>query len=193
MKADEKEFINRLKSGDREAFEQLVLENQRLVFSYCLSHLPSFEDAEDIAQESFLRAFKSISKFRAEASPRSWLIAIARNLCADYYRKKKTESFSIDAFIEDGGDLSSGAPSPCEILESSERKTLILRAVENLPEEFKETFLLRERYGLSYSEIAKVLGIKEGTVKSRIARARGFIKSELLDSGSFDEYISSND
>jgi len=65
---DEREFINRLKAGDKGAFEQFVLENQRLVFSYCLSRLPSREDAEDVAQESFLRAFKSISSFRAEAS-----------------------------------------------------------------------------------------------------------------------------
>lgn len=170
-----------------------MLENQRLVFSYCLSRLPSREDAEDIAQESFLRAFKSMSSFRAEASLRSWLIAISKNLCADFYRKKKIDSFSMDAFMEEGGDFKSDTPSPFESLESSVTKELISKAIENLPEEFKEAFLLRENFDLSYAEIAKVLGIKEGTVKSRIARARGFIKSELLKSGNFDDYISSND
>ena len=190
---DEREFINRLKAGDRGAFEQFVLENQRLVFSYCLSRLPSREDAEDVAQESFLRAFKSISSFRAEASLRSWLIAISKNLCSDFYRKKKIDSFSFDAFMEEGGDLPSESLSPFETLESSETRKLISKAIDNLPDEFKEAFLLRENFDLSYAEIAKVLGVREGTVKSRISRARGFIKSELIKSGNFDEFISSND
>lgn len=95
--------------------------------------------------------------------------------------------------MEGGGDLPSETPSPFESLESSETRALISNAVAALPEEFKEAFLLRENFDLSYAEIAKVLEIREGTVKSRIARARGFIKAELLKSGNFDEFISSND
>lgn len=169
-----------------------MLQNQRLVFSYCFSRLPSREDAEDLAQEVFLRAYKSIAAFRAEAGLRSWLIAIARNLCSDYYRKKKNDIVSLDAFMDEGGDPEAKEPGPDVSLIRSEQKKLVLNAIAALPEEFKEVFLLRENFDLSYAEIAQTLGLREGTVKSRISRARRFIKNELIRTGNFDEFISSN-
>ena len=185
----EREIVNRVISGDTEAFEALVLEHQNKVYSLALRMVGNEEDARDMAQEAFIRAFNSLTGFRGDSKFSVWLYRLTSNICIDFLRsraKKRTVSMTwTDEEGEDAGELEipDETWSPERELERRMTRESVRRGLDSLSPPYREILVLREINGLSYDEIASVLGIEEGTVKSRIFRARKKLCDFLIKEG----------
>ena len=185
----EREIVNRVISGDTEAFEALVLEHQNKVYSLALRMVGNEEDARDMAQEAFIRAYGSLAGFRGDSKFSVWLYRLTSNICIDFLRsrgKKRTMSMTWAGDEgEDAGELEipDETWSPESQLERSLTRESVRRGLESLSPQYREILLLREINGLSYAEIAGALSLEEGTVKSRIFRARKKLCDFLLREG----------
>jgi RNA polymerase sigma-70 factor (ECF subfamily) len=173
---DESDLIGRLRQGDPSVFGALVRKYQDRVYNLCRYMLQDPQNAQDAAQDVFLKAYRALKDFRPEASLYTWLYRIAVTTCRDYRRKARREVFRSTPLTE---DLPSNEPFPEQIYESGEIAEAIQGALQKLPEKLRAAIVLREIEGLSYGEIAEVLHIAAGTVKSRIARARGQLQHLL--------------
>ena len=184
----EKSLINLVKKGDKKAYEVLVLQYQdRLVFSV-YKFLKDYELAQDIAQEAFVKAFKNIEKFRGDSSFYTWIYRIAINTAKNFLSSKSRKSEIYDDEIMEL-KLSESAvtlENPENILEAEELRSLMMDAIQGLPDDIRTTLSLREFDGLSYEEIAEVQNCPIGTVRSRIHKGR-----EILDK-TFSKYNMSN-
>lgn len=182
---DDATLVSQAAAGDREAFESLVVRYSSKVFGLCFSLLGNRADAEDASQEAFLKAFRAISTYRDQASFSTWLYRITRNACIDLVRQRsRRPTVSIDAEIEeeDGAvafQVVDDAPLQDETAASNWSAEKVRAAIATLPEGFRTVILLRDIEGLSYQEVARVLGVREGTVKSRLARARAALLKVL--------------
>jgi RNA polymerase sigma-70 factor (ECF subfamily) len=176
--------------GDRTAFDDLVRRHQDRVFNLCVWFLSDYQEADDMAQEVFIKAFRSLKSFRFEAKFSTWLYRVAVNTCKnrvnslEYRIKKWTDRLDTgdmnpgDAADE---DHSSQTFSPQEHLEKKEKMQQIQKAVNGLSGDKKAVVLLRDIEGLAYDEIARITGLSLGTVKSKIARARMELQLQLKD------------
>lgn len=197
-KAVEARLIERIRKGDSEAFSALVLEYEKPVFNIALRMTGSREDAEDISQESFIKAYNSLSSYRGDAAFSTWLYRIVSNTCLDFLRKQKNRqalSLSVENDDEETEelDISDESSSPEQLLERKLTRESVQRGLSALSEEHRSVLLLREIQGLSYDEIGSALGLEAGTVKSRIARARKKLCDFLIAEGNIPEkYTSSN-
>ena len=195
---EELEIVQRVLSGDTEAFEALVLEHQNKVYSLALRMVGNEEDARDLAQDAFIRAFSSLSGFRGDSKFSVWLYRLTSNICIDFLRsraKKRTVSMTwTDDEGDDAGELEIPDErfSPEAQLERTSMRESVQRGLESLSPQYRQILVLREINGLTYEEIGKVLGIEEGTVKSRIFRARKKLCGFLLKEGNIPEYGASN-
>lgn len=172
--ADE-ELAARARAGDRQAFALLVRRHQERVFRFVLRMLGSRDEAMDLTQDAFLKAWNALPGWRPEARFATWLFQIARNATLDLLRRRQLVEFvplDADAPGEAAFEPRDAAPLPEERLADQQRIGLLERALAALPAEQREILLLRELEDMSYAEIAATLGINEGTVKSRLARAR---------------------
>jgi RNA polymerase sigma-70 factor (ECF subfamily) len=184
----EKSLINLVKKGDKKAYEVLVLQYQdRLVFSV-YKFLKDYELAQDIAQEAFVKAFKNIEKFRGDSSFYTWIYRIAINTAKNFLSSKSRKSEIYDDEIMELKLSESAVTSenPENILEAEELRSLMMDAIQDLPDDIRTTLSLREFDGLSYEEIAEVQNCPIGTVRSRIHKGR-----EILDK-TFSKYNMSN-
>jgi RNA polymerase sigma-70 factor (ECF subfamily) len=176
-------WVQQSREGNLEAFDRLVLKYQDRIYGTALQILGNREDANDIAQETFVKAYTKLDTFRQEAAFSTWLIRIAMNLAKSKLRWKKLRNFI--PFIretEEGEEelqVPDKGPGPQEILVQREFQEQLRNALARLPEEYREAIILRDIQGLSYDEIAGVLGIQSGTVKSRINRGRIQLRKEL--------------
>lgn len=173
--ADEGEVLARARAGDRPAFAALVRRHQDRVFRFLLRLVGSREEAMDLTQETFLKVFQSLSEWRPEAPFRAWLFRVARNAALDLLRRRRSLGFlAFDELAPDEGEAAwpDPAPRPEQRLDDRRRIAALDRALASLPAEQREVLLLRELEEMSYAEIAATLAISEGTVKSRLARAR---------------------
>ena len=188
----EREIIQRVIGGDKNAFEGLVLENQKNVYNLALKMTRNEEDALDLSQEAFVKAYQQIRNFRGDSKFSVWLYRLTYNLCIDFLRRKpKTESVSL-YYEDDGGDT-----APLEIPDlrnlpenstiRSEMRKNISESINELPLKHREAIVMREIAGMSYEEIAKTLRINVGTVKSRLARSRLKLIEILKEKGTFPE------
>lgn len=171
----ENELAARAQAGDRQAFSLLVRSHQDRVFRFILRMHGGRDEAMDLTQETFLKAFLALPGWRPEARFGTWLFQIARNATLDVLRRRQRIEFvSLDESSPDGNaiDPCDGARLPEDQLADRQRIGLLERALRALPIEQREILLLREQEGMSYAEIAATLGIEAGTVKSRLARAR---------------------
>ena len=189
---EEKSIIVRVLAGDTEAFEALVLENQKQVYNLALRMTGSEEDANDIAQEAFIRAFRSLASFRGDSKFSVWLYRLTSNICIDFLRRRQrhqTVSLTYDTEDSEGGQLEIPDErfTPEAGLERSELRSAVLRGLDSLSPEFRNILLLREIDGLSYGEISRALDLEEGTVKSRIFRARKKLTEFLLRDGNIPD------
>ena len=195
---EEARLVREIRAGDGDAFETLVREHQTRVYNLALRMTGNEEDALDISQETFLKAWRTLGKYRGDCSLGSWLYRIASNLSIDLLRKNKrrqTEKVvSLDDPGEDGRplELPDLREEPQTILEREENRRAVWECLEKLPEEQKLILVLRDVNGLSYEEIAASMGLELGTVKSRIFRAREKLANLLLDRGTLDLIPSSN-
>lgn len=195
---EEREIINKVISGDTEAFEALVLEHQNKVYSLALRMVGNEEDARDMAQEAFIRAFNSLTGFRGDSKFSVWLYRLTSNICIDFLRsraKRRTVSMTMtDDDGEETGELEipDDTWSPAEQLDRTLTRESVRRGLDSLSAPYREILVLREIEGLSYDEIGEVLGIEAGTVKSRIFRARKKLCDFLVKEGNIPEFGASN-
>ena len=191
-KDEELQIIRRARSGDTRAFETLVLENQKNVYNLALKILGSEEDAKDASQETFLRAYRSLESFHGDSRFSVWLYRTASNVCIDFLRRKKRRAeLSMTVSNEEYGEAELEIPderfSPEAMLEKAERIRALREGLQKLPEEYRRILTLREIGGMSYEELAQVLELELGTVKSKLFRARKKLCSILLESGNFPQ------
>ena len=193
----EKELISRAKEGDQDAFGQLVLTHQNKVYTLCVHLLGSREDAEDLAQEAFLKAWRSLDGFLGESSFTTWMHRLTTNLCLDHLRKQsRRQNVSVAVSLDDEEatvpEPVDQSGDPHEELERAERQRALAKRLQELPEHYKKPLVMREVGGMSYQEIADALELDLGTVKSRIARARESLRKILLRDGNFFSTDASN-
>lgn len=190
----ESELIRRAKRGDQDAFGQLVLEHQNKVYTLCV-HMAGREEAEDLAQEAFLKAWRSLDSFREESSFATWMHRLTTNICLDHLRRQtkrqNLNAVSLDDEEEWTEPADPGA-DPHEQLERSERGRALAAALRGLPDHHRQVLVMREIGGLSYQEIAQSLSADVGTVKSRISRAREQLRKILVRDGNFFHEGASN-
>lgn len=163
-----------------ERFEELASQHERMLYLLCLRMTGCREDAQDCAQEALLRAYRAFDGFRGQSSARTWLYRVAYNTCLDFLRRRR-EEYSLDALREAGLELpDNNMPRPGEALEREDMRRQIEYALTLLPEDQRAVLVLRDFQQLPYDEIAAVLDISEGTVKSRLSRAREKVKNILI-------------
>ena len=193
---DEKHILARARRGELPAFEELVRRHEKRVYAVALRSSGSPEDAEDITQEVFLRAWRSIEEFRGDSGFSTWLFRITMNLCVDHARHKNAQP-QIQPLVvgeeESERPLPDTAPTPEEHLDNSELGRELAAALDEVSEDHRRIVLLRDVSGMSYTEIAEVLEISEGTVKSRLSRARIALRKVLLRRGNLLPSAASND
>ncbi len=182
---DEKSILAKARKGDIKAFEHLVSSYERRVYLTALHSSASPEDAADITQEVFLRAWRSIESFRGDSGFATWLFRITANMCVDFARRKQSQPQTQPIEMEDEAErpLPDTGPTPEEHLENLELGRELAAALEEISEDHRRIVLLRDISGLSYTEIADALEISEGTVKSRLSRARLALRDILLRRG----------
>tara|TARA_B100000945_G_scaffold13994_1_gene10629 strand:- start:8573 stop:9148 length:576 start_codon:yes stop_codon:yes gene_type:complete len=169
--------INLVKEGDKRAFDILVVKYQdRLVYSV-FKYCKDLDLSQDIAQEAFVKAYRSIDKFRGDSSFYTWIYRIAINTAKNYFSSKSrgAEVYNEDILDNALSDLSMDSENPETLLEADELKDAVMEAFQNLPDDIRSTLSLREYDGLSYEEIAKVQNCPIGTVRSRIFKGREII------------------
>ena len=174
---DEREIIERVKQGDNEAFGILVERYQTKVYNLALRMCGNEDDAFDLAQDAFVRAWKGLSGFQFESAFSTWLFRLTSNLCLDYLRaKKRRAAVSLTMSGEEDEQAQLDVPDPAmtpeEAVLAAEDRTLLAQAINSLSADYRQIITLRAINDLSYAEIAKILQIQEGTVKSRLSRAR---------------------
>lgn len=193
----EKELITRAKKGNQEAFGQLVLAHQNKVYTLCVHLLGSREEAEDLAQEAFLKAWRNLDSFLGESSFATWMHRLTTNLCLDHLRKQtRRQNVSVAVSLDDEEatlpEPVDHSGDPHEELERAERQRALTKGLQELPEHYRRPLVMREVSGMSYQEIADALKLDLGTVKSRIARAREALRKILLRDGNFFSPDASN-
>ncbi|MFB3117571.1 MAG: RNA polymerase sigma factor [Myxococcota bacterium] len=188
------EAVARAAKGDHEAFRVLVTRYQGRAYRLALRVMRDEEQARDVVQEAFLKAYRSLDRFEARSSFYTWFYRVVMNLCIDAKRRQPPgrmvewdEGHALEAPVGTGLDAvdpaRQQASGPAGDLERAELRQAIRRAIEVLPDDARQTLLLREVDGLSYSEIAKSLGIPKGTVMSRLHHARRRLRALLAEQG----------
>jgi RNA polymerase sigma-70 factor (ECF subfamily) len=184
---NEAALIERVRRGDGEAYFELVSEFRLRLYRKACSMIASPDDAEDVLQEALITAYRAIDKFRGESSFYTWLYRIVINKCRDFYRSAKTRR-------EDNLDPATAIISDERIgqeknLELSEDASYLIDKINGLDKKYREILVMRYYDDLSYQEIAEVLKINQGTVKSRLFKARELLKRSILGNGRGEEYF----
>lgn len=179
---DEKKLVELCKKGDRNAFNELVLKYQSQVMNMTCGMLSVREDAEDAAQEVFLKVYKNISAFNENSALSTWIYRITVNTCHDILRKRisrKTVSIYSDNEDEPDMVIPDTSQTPEEAVQTAEIHRQLRTAISKLKEEYRLVITLFDLEGMSYDEISKIINVPVGTVKSRLSRARGQLRKNL--------------
>ncbi len=186
LDSKEAELIRRVCDGERDAFEELVRPYERLVYVTAISILKNPADAEEVAQEAVLRAFSKLASFRAECKFSTWLVQITYNEARIRVRRDRRHLYeSIDDQKQDQEgdhwprDFADWRPIPSEILESNEARQALQNAINSLSPTYREVVILRDVENLSVRDTAAVLGLREGSVRTRLHRARLMLRDAL--------------
>lgn len=182
---EEQELIQKSQQGDMNAFEQLLLRYEKKVYTIAYKYMGNHDDASDMAQEAFIKAYQSIGRFRGEASFSTWIGRITANQCLDELRRrKKVQITSLDdeVELEEGSvkkEIADEADTPEEHTIKQETVQYVQSMIGQMREEYRIVLVMRELDGRSYEEIAQALSCSLGTVKSRISRARNYLKEQI--------------
>jgi RNA polymerase sigma-70 factor, ECF subfamily len=185
----DQELVLRSLDGDHQAFTELVERYQQAVFNLSYRMLGDSFEAEDAAQEVFLRAYRHLRRYDLERSLKTWLLAIASNHCIDRLRRQRFSKLSIDDLLPSHPALASREPGPEESVVRHERQDRLQGFLEQLSPKYRSVIVLYYWYDMSCSEIAETLNTREGTVKSRLFRARQTLASELSTSGAINHIL----
>ena len=186
----EEQLIRLAQQGDNSAFEQLLLLHQKKVYNLCLRMSANPDDALDLSQEAFLKAWKNLSQYQFEASFSTWLFRLTSNVCIDFLRRKKRrQETSLTETYEDSDEgaefsIPDTQPLPEQQAITNETKIELAQAMARLAPDHREILQLRVIEGLAYEQIADILDIRVGTVKSRLARARLALR-KILKAGNY--------
>lgn len=183
-KLTEKELLKLAKENDRSAFEELVRRNQAKIYNLGLKLLRNREDAADLLQETFIKAYNALSGFKEKSSFSTWLYRIATNFALMKMRKRKIKFVSLDFRRDDTGkdypaDIPDWSQNPKAHLENQELKRIIGNATDSLPDRYKTVFVLHDVEGFSTHDISRMMDISLSAVKSRIHRSRLFLRERL--------------
>lgn len=185
---EEIRIVRKVLAGDVNAFEQLVIENQKSVYNLALKIMKNESDALDVSQDVFLKAYTNLENFRGDSRFSVWLYRLAYNACIDASRKSKT-GMNVSLTVQDEDsesaelDLADTKPLPEEETERRETQREVQAAIQELPEEQRRIIVMREFSDMAYEDIASTLGISVGTVKSRLSRARKNLAKILIQNG----------
>lgn len=189
----EQELVRRAAQGDQDAFASLVRQYENRVYHLALRMCGNEEDAWDVAQEAFLAAWRGLPAFRGEAGFSTWLYRLVSNASIDHLRRTKRQRGETPLDDEQLGlDVPDAGPGPQEAAEGAELQAAVAEGLARLSDNHRQVLVLREIQGLSYEEIAGMLALDLGTVKSRISRARGALRKILLKTGNLSGYLPSN-
>jgi RNA polymerase sigma-70 factor (ECF subfamily) len=185
------QLVSRFNSGEETAFVELMSRHKARIFAAAMALLRNYADAEEITQDTFIRAHRGFSRFRGDSSVATWLHRIAVNLARNrywyYFRRRKSATLSMDAAVGEEGDssfcdlLSAADPDPAQETSRQEFATAVEVCMEKLEPSHRRILTMRSVLDQSYEEIASALGINVGTVKSRIARARERLRHKLAE------------
>ena len=194
---EEDRLVARVRNGDEDAFEKLVLENQKKVYNLALRMVGNEDDAFDMSQEAFIKAYNSILCFRGDCRFSVWLYRLTTNVCLDFLRSEGRRSHTSLSYEDDSDEdreleIPDERFSPETAVEKKELREAVGRGLMRLPKDYRAILLLREIDGLSYEEIGQALDLEEGTVKSRIFRARKKLCAILSEDGNISKKHSSN-
>jgi RNA polymerase sigma factor (sigma-70 family) len=173
----EREAIEACQRGEREAFDQLVVRYQRNVYRLCLRYVNNHEDANDLTQEVFLRAWRGIGRFRGQSAFATWLFRIGVNACLNFRAARRPPMQELPDTIADPG------PGAAEGVESEEQARRVRAAVGRLPEKQRATLILKVYHELTHQEVAQILGSKVGTVKANLFHALGNLRKLVAEEG----------
>ena len=181
---DDAEVIRRCRAGDEKAYRELVDRYRRQVYSMALRMLRREEDAEDVAQETFIRVFRALDRYDPARPFAAWLFTIAARLCIDHIRRRKQSPLSLfqrDAETQEERtiEIVDPGPGPDELTSHEEEERRAQKLIDTLPPHYRIVVMMRHQQDLSYEEIAEALRLPLGTVKARIHRARALLKREL--------------
>ena len=184
----EQELVAAAQAGDQGAFAQLVEANTGKIYSLTLRMTGNPEDAADLTQETFLNAWRGLPRFQGQSAFSTWLYRLASNACIDFLRREsRRPTLSMTVLEEDEesrqAEISDERWSPHQALERQELRDQLEQGLAAISPEHRQILLLRESEGLSYQEIARILELEEGTVKSRLARARLALRNYLKQQG----------
>lgn len=193
---DEKALVQRAAEGDSAAFETLVERYQQQVFNLALRMVNSRADAEDLAQEAFIRAWRALPSFHQSAQFSTWLYRLTSNICIDFLRAQKRRKVVSLTMLQDDEDkqwdLPDGDPLPEQRMIDREEREALGRAFRALDPDYRQVLTLRIVNGCSYQEIGEILNLPEGTVKSRLSRAREQLRKKMNASGNLSGANASN-
>ncbi len=180
---DDTEFIVQARQGDRAAFGELVKRYQRRAYAVAYSLVGNRDDAMEIAQDSFVKAYRAMGRFDSELPFYPWLYRIIRNTCLNHIKKRSRRGeSSLDGMMEQGTDFASANRGPSETAGVDELRVRLARCMRALSESHREILSLRHVEELSYEEIARVLEVPKGTVMSRLHAARRALREAMMQS-----------
>ena len=175
-------LLRRAQGGDPEAFGRLMEPQEQLVWRVCWHYTGSREAAEDCGQETMIRVWRNLAKYRGECTLESWVYRIAANCCMDWLRKKKRDrSVSVEPLREQGFDPADPSPGTEEQAVRKDERQRLREAIARLPDDQREALILTQLEKVPYEEAAQALGVSEGTVKSRVNRAKARLREILTE------------
>ena len=180
---DDQELVALVLNGDQQAFAELVEQYQRSVYNLTYRMLSNPGEAEDAAQETFLRAYQHLGRYDPDRSFKTWLLSIASNYCIDRLRKRRLTWLSIDEPLPPHPALTSDLPGPETSTINSERQAAVQELLSELAPDYRAAVILRYWYDMSYAEIAEMLDTTESAIKSRLFRARQTLAKQVHSGG----------
>ena len=174
-------ILERCRRGDHLAWEALVRRTQSRVYGLALQYVRDPDEASDLAQEIFIKIYRNLAKMETGSAFLPWMVRLARNCCIDRLRRIKARPPARDVVVDEDLELTSNAPSPEQSWDTDRRKQLVYQAMGRLSEQNREILLLKEIQQLKLAEIAGMLGLPVGTIKSRASRARVELAKSVLE------------